>query len=586
MRRCRRARPACSRTPGPTERGGVGEGARRELIAHRRARAELARRHRDGAAGARGLRAWQPGAHLAVAARAGISPLLFAGRMASTRSCRSTAPAGGWRLSRVGRRAAAGRRTASTSRSCSPTRSARRCSPRRAGIAERWGYRRDRRGRLLTRAVAPPQGAIAPRRVLSVSRHGSRCASIALRCIAARRPALRDRAQVAARGRGLARRTPWWASRPARPTARPSAGRRIAWARWRSSLARELPATPVLVGARAMRRRPSDVRSAYAAAARGTPAPAVIDLAGAHRSADARWRARRCRGGRLQRLGRDARGRGGRRAGRRDLRADQRAEDLAARAWQWHTPRHRAGDVFCRPCLLRTCPIDHRCMRASPSSACRRDQTAPGGRRRPRNGSAHVTPAVFLDRDGTLIEERGYLDRLDLIELFPWTSDALRLLRRRRLSRSSWSPTRPASRAATSTKRSCGGARHLDALLAADGVAIDAYYYCPHHPDGAVPAYRRSCRLPEAGAGHGGAGGSRPRPRCGALVRGRRRVARHRAGRATSAPRDPGPHRLRRSAEAAARRASRPTASWTTLGDAVDLILDRSRRRHALQDHD
>ena len=39
-------------------------------------------------------------------------------------------------------------------------------------------------------------------------------------------------------------------------------------------------------------------------------------------------------------------------------------------------------------------------------------------------------PAVFLDRDGTLIEERGYLDRLDMLSLYPWTTDAVRLLNR------------------------------------------------------------------------------------------------------------------------------------------------------------
>ena len=39
-------------------------------------------------------------------------------------------------------------------------------------------------------------------------------------------------------------------------------------------------------------------------------------------------------------------------------------------------------------------------------------------------------PAVFLDRDGTLIEERGYLDRIELLSVFPWTADALRLLKR------------------------------------------------------------------------------------------------------------------------------------------------------------
>jgi len=39
-------------------------------------------------------------------------------------------------------------------------------------------------------------------------------------------------------------------------------------------------------------------------------------------------------------------------------------------------------------------------------------------------------PAVFLDRDGTIVEERGYLDRLETLTLFPWTVDALRLIKR------------------------------------------------------------------------------------------------------------------------------------------------------------
>jgi len=39
-------------------------------------------------------------------------------------------------------------------------------------------------------------------------------------------------------------------------------------------------------------------------------------------------------------------------------------------------------------------------------------------------------PALFLDRDGTLIEERGFIDRLDMVTMFPWTGDALRLIRR------------------------------------------------------------------------------------------------------------------------------------------------------------
>ena len=39
-------------------------------------------------------------------------------------------------------------------------------------------------------------------------------------------------------------------------------------------------------------------------------------------------------------------------------------------------------------------------------------------------------PAVFLDRDGTLIEEVGYLDRVDRVALYPWSIDAVRVLNR------------------------------------------------------------------------------------------------------------------------------------------------------------
>jgi D-glycero-D-manno-heptose 1,7-bisphosphate phosphatase len=112
-----------------------------------------------------------------------------------------------------------------------------------------------------------------------------------------------------------------------------------------------------------------------------------------------------------------------------------------------------------------------------------------------------VKPAVFLDRDGTLIEERGYLDRLELIEPFPWTPDALRRLR-------------SAGYALVLVTNQAGVARglfdetfvrkahdHLATLLASEGVALDGYYYCPHHPEGSVPAYRRQCRCRKPGPG-------------------------------------------------------------------------------------
>ena len=47
----------------------------------------------------------------------------------------------------------------------------------------------------------------------------------------------------------------------------------------------------------------------------------------------------------------------------------------------------------------------------------------------PRPGSGQAR-AVFLDRDGTMIEDVGYLDALDRVHYYPWTVDAIRLLNR------------------------------------------------------------------------------------------------------------------------------------------------------------
>ena len=109
-------------------------------------------------------------------------------------------------------------------------------------------------------------------------------------------------------------------------------------------------------------------------------------------------------------------------------------------------------------------------------------------------------PAVFLDRDGTLIEERGYLDRLDLLELFPWTADALRLLHRAGYA------------TVVVTNQSAIGRGIIDeAFLATVHEAIDArlapharidrYYFCPHLPDAPVEQYRDrcACRKPRPG---------------------------------------------------------------------------------------
>ncbi len=109
--------------------------------------------------------------------------------------------------------------------------------------------------------------------------------------------------------------------------------------------------------------------------------------------------------------------------------------------------------------------------------------------------------AVFLDRDGTLIEEVGYLDRLDRLRLFPWSLDAVRLLNRAGFAVVVVSNQAGVARGFFGEEFVEEVRRHVDARAAAAGARIDGWYHCPHHPDAPVARYRRNCdcRKPRPG---------------------------------------------------------------------------------------
>ena len=112
-----------------------------------------------------------------------------------------------------------------------------------------------------------------------------------------------------------------------------------------------------------------------------------------------------------------------------------------------------------------------------------------------------MRPAVFLDRDGTLIEERGYLDRLDLIAPFSYTPAALARLRDAGYALVVVTNQAGVARGLFDEAFVQQAHRHLADLLARDGIVLDGYYYCPHHPEGVVDAYRRVCRCRKPGPG-------------------------------------------------------------------------------------
>jgi D-glycero-D-manno-heptose 1,7-bisphosphate phosphatase len=112
-----------------------------------------------------------------------------------------------------------------------------------------------------------------------------------------------------------------------------------------------------------------------------------------------------------------------------------------------------------------------------------------------------MKPAVFLDRDGTLIEDVGYLDALNRIDVFPWTVDAIRALNRAGLPVVVVTNQAGVARGFFTDAFVEETHRHLEARLAAGGAHIDAYYYCPHHPNGKVAAFARSCDCRKPGPG-------------------------------------------------------------------------------------
>ena len=166
--------------------------------------------------------------------------------------------------------------------------------------------------------------------------------------------------------------------------------------------------------------------------------------------------------------------------------------------------------VDCAPCLLRECPIDHRCMTgvtvemvyeaALSGLSGLRGLSSLSGRKGefPMDQTDRTDVlkgvTVFLDRDGTLNPDPGYIGSPDQFELFPGVATALARL------------TRAGARLVVVTNQSGVGrglfsAADLDAihvklrrLLLDAGVTLDAIYVCPHHPDA-----RCACRKPETG---------------------------------------------------------------------------------------
>ncbi len=108
---------------------------------------------------------------------------------------------------------------------------------------------------------------------------------------------------------------------------------------------------------------------------------------------------------------------------------------------------------------------------------------------------------VFVDRDGTLNEEVGYLNHVDRLVLLPRSGEALRLLNEAGLVTILISNQSGVARGYFPESLVVEVHERLRRILSEEGARLDAIYYCPHHPDFGPPELRRACdcRKPATG---------------------------------------------------------------------------------------
>ncbi len=91
--------------------------------------------------------------------------------------------------------------------------------------------------------------------------------------------------------------------------------------------------------------------------------------------------------------------------------------------------------------------------------------------------------AVFLDRDGTLNEDPGYINDPEKVALFPHTGDALALLKKYGFLLIVISNQSGIARGLMTSKDVEAVNEKINNLLSEKKVKIDAFYFCPAHPD-------------------------------------------------------------------------------------------------------
>ena len=112
-----------------------------------------------------------------------------------------------------------------------------------------------------------------------------------------------------------------------------------------------------------------------------------------------------------------------------------------------------------------------------------------------------MRPAVFFDRDGVLNVEKNYLHRQEDFEWQTGAPEAIAWLKEQGYLVIVVTNQSGIARGYYAEADMHALHDHMQALLQPYGASIDAFYHCPHLPNGTVPAYARECCCRKPGPG-------------------------------------------------------------------------------------
>jgi len=115
--------------------------------------------------------------------------------------------------------------------------------------------------------------------------------------------------------------------------------------------------------------------------------------------------------------------------------------------------------------------------------------------------STTLLPAILVDRDGTLITEKNFLSDIEQVEVQPGAPDAIKIFNNLRFKVIVVSNQSGVARGYFSEEKVREINKYVQEIFRKSGAIIDDFYFCPHHPQGTLPQYRKDCNCRKPGPG-------------------------------------------------------------------------------------